>query len=127
MVAYRWKDGGSQLGAGRLRGDRFASTADFAQQELQSTSFSESELRAAWQVAKDAGHLKKSDRCGCFYCLSVFDTDEIDHEDDWPVCPRCGIDYVIGSASGLPIERRFLAEAREFWLEPPFPEPLDEQ
>jgi hypothetical protein len=31
------------------------------------------------------------------------------------------VDYIIGSDSGLPVTRRFLAETKQFWLDPPFP------
>ena len=34
------------------------------------------------------------------------------------ICPKCGIDSVIGSASGYPIEHSFLMKMREFWFSP---------
>ena len=34
------------------------------------------------------------------------------------LCPKCGIDSVIGSASGFPIEHTFLLKMREFWFSP---------
>jgi hypothetical protein len=51
--------------------------------------------------------LQRSELCGCFYCCSTFPYHEID---DWlnegdgtALCPHCGIDSVIGSASGYPV------------------------
>ncbi len=43
--------------------------------------------------------LQRVDRCGCFYCLAIFDPQEIEEwiEDDGgdtALCPRCGIDSV---------------------------------
>jgi hypothetical protein len=71
-----------------------------------------------------------SDVCGCFYCLSIFSSSEIE---DWvdtreeesdiketgqtALCPRCGIDSVLGSASGYPINRKFLQKMNEYWFQ----------
>ncbi len=71
-----------------------------------------------------------SDVCGCFYCLSIFSPSEIE---DWvdarkdetdinesgqtAFCPRCGIDSVLGSASGYPITREFLQKMNDYWFQ----------
>jgi hypothetical protein len=68
----------------------------------------------------------KSEKCGCFYCLEVYSSDEINdwHGEDCKeleplaLCPKCGIDSVIGSASGFPIETDFLSVMRDFWFSP---------
>jgi hypothetical protein len=64
--------------------------------------------------------LESSKQCGCFYCLAVFDTQEIEHwlneGDGTALCPRCNIDSVIGSASGLPISCEFLSEMHRYWF-----------
>lgn len=57
-----------------------------------------------------------SEQCGCFKCLAIFSPKLIDEwwdDDDKGVgqtatCPKCGIDSVIGSASGYPITKDFL-------------------
>jgi hypothetical protein len=50
--------------------------------------------------------LEESDGCACFYCFEHFSPAEIttwvDH-DDTAICPHCGMDSVIGSASGFPL------------------------
>ncbi len=128
LAAYRWLDGGSRLGAGCLRGDQFITTDDLESPPLDHYTYPEEKRRAAWKAwkaAKNSTQLHSSDRCGCFYCLSVFEPVELEPDDDWPQCPRCGVDYLVGSASGLPLTKRFLAEVKEFWLEPPFPDPWD--
>ena len=70
--------------------------------------------------------LESSDRCGCFYCLAVFGPQEIEswlnEGDGTALCPRCSIDSVIGSASGLPITRAFLSEMRRHWFNEPLAE-----
>ena len=41
--------------------------------------------------------------CGCYYCLGEFDADQIAEwvdDNDTALCPRCGIDTVIGFETG---------------------------
>ncbi|HEU4959971.1 MAG TPA: cytoplasmic protein [Sphingomonas sp.] len=73
--------------------------------------------------ARAAGHraeLKASSKAGCFYCCEVFSSTDIkDWVDngDCALCPRCGIDSVIGDASGFPVsDPNFLKEMHEFWF-----------
>jgi len=58
--------------------------------------------------------------CGCFYCLSQFLPGAIETWTDLgtcAICPHCGIDAVIGSASGYPIEKAFLQQMHQIWFE----------
>jgi hypothetical protein len=57
---------------------------------------------------------------GCFYCCETFSPSEVE---DWiddertAMCPRCGIDSVIGDASGFPVaDKTFFKQMREFWF-----------
>lgn len=63
---------------------------------------------------------RQDKRCGCFYCLRVFDPSEIEEwiedERDTALCPYCGIDSVIGESSGYPLTREFLAEMQQYWF-----------
>ena len=66
-------------------------------------------------------NLSKSEVCGCFHCLDVYDPSEIfewihDKNGDTAFCPKCGIDSVIGSASGYPIEMEFLSRMKKYWF-----------
>ncbi|MBS7565764.1 hypothetical protein KHS38_15250 [Mucilaginibacter sp. Bleaf8] len=62
--------------------------------------------------------------CGCFYCLQVFAPKEINEwvEEDndktgTALCPYCGVDAVLGSASGYPVDNiSFLTSMHERWL-----------
>lgn len=59
--------------------------------------------------------------CGCFYCCAVFPPGEITdwgdtYEPDTAACPRCGIDSVIGSASGFPMTVEFLKAMKRVWF-----------
>jgi NAD-dependent SIR2 family protein deacetylase len=64
--------------------------------------------------------IERSDLCGCFHCRKTFPPASIaEWTDDGltALCPRCGIDSVIGAASGLPVHRsRFLGEMKRRWF-----------
>lgn len=61
-----------------------------------------------------------SDVCGCFYCCRTFGPGDIrewiDVDDSGvaqtALCPHCGIDSVLGSASGFPTDQDFLSLMR---------------
>lgn len=64
-------------------------------------------------------HILQSELCGCFYCLEKFPPSEITEWVDGrltPICPHCGIDSVIGAASGLPITDGFLKTMNRRWF-----------
>lgn len=75
--------------------------------------------------------VKASNVCGCFHCVTTFAPTEISDWVDWPagtpddlriakgttaMCPNCGIDSVIGSASGYTIEPEFLTRMHRRWF-----------
>lgn len=80
----------------------------------------ENELMAARKHSiRHRDEILQSELCGCYHCLKRFTPDLIG-PDDWTdedehgvgqtvLCPRCGIDAVIGTASGFPVTRTFLA------------------
>lgn len=62
----------------------------------------------------------QSTSCGCFHCRAIFPPTEVvewvDEGDQTALCPCCGIDSVIGSASGYPITSAFLGRMRKHWF-----------
>jgi len=75
--------------------------------------------------------IEASTVCGCFHCLTTFAPSEVTQWIDTPVdapdgtepaagttalCPRCGVDAVLGSASGYPIDATFLSAMRRYWF-----------
>lgn len=69
--------------------------------------------------SKHREEILKSEQCGCFYCEKTFGPHEIlDWTDDQQtaLCPKCGIDSVIGSTSGFPINKEFLHQMCEHWF-----------
>ena len=66
-----------------------------------------------------------SEICGCFYCLNTFKPSEIVEWIDeaevtgggrTAMCPKCGIDSIIGSASVYPITKKFLEKMKSEWF-----------
>lgn len=64
-----------------------------------------------------------SERCGCFYCGAMFRPTEVkDWTDEWEgigqtaLCPKCGIDAVIGSQLDYPITIEFLELMKTHWF-----------
>ena len=69
--------------------------------------------------------LEKDKKCGCFYCLAIFDPAEII---EWSIynnscdnrgtaiCPHCSIDSVLGESSGFPITIKFMQEMKDYWF-----------
>jgi hypothetical protein len=90
--------------------------------------FSTDTLQAAHHhCTRNEAELATSSLCGCFYCLRVFYPAEIE---DWTddesrdqgprtaLCPKCGIDSVIGDASGYDVEALgFLPAMHAHWFE----------
>lgn len=64
--------------------------------------------------------IEASEICGCFCCLGVFLPSEItewvDEADDTALCPRCGVDAVIGSASDVPLDKGSLELMQRHWF-----------
>lgn len=55
--------------------------------------------------------IEASVRCGCFFCFRTFPSSDIKawiDANQTALCPRCGVDSVIGSASNHRIDDTFL-------------------
>jgi hypothetical protein len=79
-------------------------------------------VRAHKHCMENRPEIEASQVCGCFYCCSIYPPSEIvdwigDENDLTADCPRCGIDAVIGSASGFPITSEFLSLMNERWFQ----------
>lgn len=70
------------------------------------------------------GEVLSSDLCGCFYCCKTFRPDEIvewcdanpDGVGQTALCPKCGIDSVIGDRAGYELTTQFLSRMRKHWF-----------
>ena len=59
-------------------------------------------------------------KCGCFFCLAIFDPKEItawvEDTEGTAICPYCGVDSVIGESSGFPVTKAFLSKMKAYWF-----------
>ena len=63
--------------------------------------------------------LERDEKCGCFYCLTIFSPSEIEEwvdANDTAICPYCEIDSIIGESSGFPITKEFLEQMKQYWF-----------
>ena len=63
--------------------------------------------------------IEESALCACFYCFRTFPPGEIDRwmSDGTAFCPHCGVDSLLGNASGLPVgDETFLRAMYDKWL-----------
>lgn len=89
-----------------------------------SDKFSCAYLHAAHDACtSNQKQLERSTVCGCFYCCQTHSPELIDWEEAimdpeglTAMCPLCGIDSVIGDASGYPITREFLEAMYHVWF-----------
>ena len=66
--------------------------------------------------------IRSSRLCGCFYCKEIFSPGQIVDwvdDDDTALCPKCGIDSVIGDGSDLPVTKDFLETMHAAWFDVP--------
>jgi len=81
------------------------------------------ELGKIWKTSwYHRTEIERSELCGCFYCETTFlpsaierwiDPQGEDGGGQTAMCPRCGIDAVIGSGSGHAITPELLAKMRK--------------
>jgi hypothetical protein len=63
--------------------------------------------------------VERSATCGCFHCLGIFSAAEVQrwtHNRTTALCPLCGVDAVIGDASGFVIEAGMLDQLKQMWF-----------
>ncbi len=91
------------------------------------TNESERQSPTSTAIAAATGHredILRSQTCGCFHCLEVFApgqisewVDIVDGIGNTALCPRCGLDSVLGDASGFPITPTFLRAMHQQWFD----------
>ena len=63
--------------------------------------------------------LANSKLAGCYYCKSIFSTDEIKEtidEGKTALCPKCGIDSVLFNSSNFKINSETLVALNKYWF-----------
>lgn len=84
-------------------------------------SFSAADVETAHQHSiSHRPEIERSEMCGCFYCRKTLVPVEISEwtdDETTALCPHCGIDSVVGSASGFPVANdMFLDEMHRRWF-----------
>ena len=57
--------------------------------------------------------------CGCFYCCEAFKPGAVTRwveGERTALCPRCGVDAVLGDAIGVAMKRPFLEKMQARWF-----------
>lgn len=63
--------------------------------------------------------LRKSNKAGCYQCISTFDPAEIsDTIDDGKtaMCPKCGIDSILPESSPFKLDKQSLTKLNKYWF-----------
>ena len=65
--------------------------------------------------------LMVSAQCGCFYCGAIFAPSAVvewvnDKGGQTALCPKCGIDSVLGDACGYPLTEDLLSRMHQYWF-----------
>jgi hypothetical protein len=98
--------------------ERTASNPDFP--SLVATKEDERRVvQAHKHSSQHRAEILRSVNCGCFYCVETFSTGSIEYwtdEDQTAICPLCGIDSVLGDASGFSVQTDFLSQMRKYWF-----------
>ena len=74
---------------------------------------------AHYHCAYHRTEIEKSQTCACFDCGATFSPTLISAWTDdgqTALCPHCGMDCVLGEASGYELTPRFLEQMRERWM-----------
>ena len=101
----------------------FGVTADELLGIAEEKENTEKQLLAAHRhCMNNRAELGASDLCGCFFCRQLYRPQTIvkwvDRDGNTALCPFCGIDSVIGSASGYPMTPEFLSAMYDRWFKP---------
>ena len=81
-------------------------------------------IRARKHSSQHSAELLASNICGCFHCQKTFPPAFVTHWIDkdehrigqTALCPHCGIDAVLGSASGFLITAKLLQKMHDYWF-----------
>jgi hypothetical protein len=75
--------------------------------------------QAAKFAMRNKSEIDFATKCGCYYCLAVFEPKEINEWTDGgetALCPRCSIDSVIADVTGIALTEENLRKAHDYWF-----------
>ena len=62
---------------------------------------------------------ENTEKCGCFYCIKVFNPELIQEwidNDQTAICPNCNIDSVLPQIEQLVITEKLLEDMHNYWF-----------
>lgn len=82
--------------------------------------FTEQQLLDAHKHTMDNRHeIERSMECACFDCGEIYNASEVTEWTDngnTALCPHCGMDCVLGDASGIALTSEFLNAMYRHWF-----------
>jgi len=94
-------------------------------EKIQRISSFPEDIRDAYEHSSNhRNEIMKSNSVGCFYCCKVFSKSQIEKWVDedkeglghTALCPICGVDSLIGDASGYILDTTFLERMKSYWF-----------
>lgn len=80
----------------------------------------QNDIKNAPQYAwKNRKAVEESPACGCYQCLAVFSSEDIEEWTDYgntAMCPKCGCDCVIAQSHAIPLDTQHLKQIHDYWL-----------
>lgn len=96
------------------------------EQKLKIATMSDDELHEIHtHCTANREEVEASSRCACFYCQEVYCSTEVydfivepslDFKET-ALCPRCGVDAVIGDATGIPFYKELIGKLHQHYFE----------
>lgn len=121
FAGFAWSGGGAILPAATLTWPLFLA-AGLLFAAIRSRIHREREASLLHRRTRsNRAELETSEVCGCIYCERIYSPTEIvqwidDKGGETAECPHCGVDAVVGSASGIPITPSVLRRAHARWF-----------
>jgi len=88
------------------------------------STFPEDMKKAFEHTGDHREEIMASTSVGCFYCCNVFPKTQIEKWVDedkegqghTALCPKCGVDSLIGDAAGFVLNTPFLEKMKSYWF-----------
>lgn len=75
--------------------------------------------KAAIMSLNNRTQVVKSNKCGCYYCCSIFNAEDVIFfvdEGTTALCPKCGVDAVIPDSIIVDLNYMLLEELKKYWF-----------
>lgn len=92
--------------------------ADFEREILEIIQNKKSTHEKHEHVKHNRKEIDDSEYCMCCYCLGFIQPKEIVNwtDGDTAICPKCGVDAILGSSCGFDLTPELLGKIRKEWF-----------